>query len=329
MSLTADLLTTVLTAPPDQAWSQVADHLWARFQAPIEGAVDTEVVRRDRSITELDNILSGSGWDLWDAFEASVPRASQALVEFWGRVQGGKAVLILDGLSLREAPWLLEQAQGRGYTIHQSCAQGSELPAETTAFAHALGFPQRSALENNGASGTHKLAGAVTETSELNFADCVGMVGTQPDLVFWHHWPDEQLHHLSKPGDGLGKLAKAIQARLTSDEFWSFVERLATGRRLVITGDHGYAATGLFPDLAAKDQADHMKEVFKGQRSADGATTDAPWVPPVEHSLTTTHGPHRYVLGRRKWKSPSGYPTLQHGGLSLLEVFVPFIEMSK
>jgi hypothetical protein len=35
------------------------------------------------------------------------------------------------------------------------------------------------------------------------------------------------------------------------------------------------------------------------------------------------------VNGRRKWKSAGGYPTLIHGGLSVLEVAVPFIELSK
>jgi hypothetical protein len=329
MPLPADLLTTVLTSPPAEAWGRIADHLWAEFQAPISGAANAEVVRRDRSLTELDNVLSGTAWDVWDTFEQVVPRASQALVGFWGRVSGGKGVLILDGLSLREAPWLLLGAQERGYTIHQSSALGSELPAETTAFANALGFSQRSALENNGASSTHKLPGAATESCDLPFADCVNRVGSQPGFVFWHHWPDEQMHDLSGPGDGLRKLAKETQTRLMSDEFWSFVERLTTGRRLVITGDHGYAATGLFPDLDDKDQANHMKDVFKGQRFAHGSATDAPWMPPVERTLITEHGTNRYVLGRRKWKSPSGYPTLQHGGLSLLEVFVPFIELSR
>ena len=33
--------------------------------------------------------------------------------------------------------------------------------------------------------------------------------------------------------------------------------------------------------------------------------------------------------GRRKWKSAGGYPTLTHGGLSVLEVAVPWIELTK
>ena len=36
---------------------------------------------------------------------------------------------------------------------------------------------------------------------------------------------------------------KDAAQQLSSDDFWAFVERLATGRRLVITSDHGYAAT--------------------------------------------------------------------------------------
>jgi hypothetical protein len=329
MALSPDLLTIVLTAPPAEAWQSIAVHLWDEFHPPISGSVEAEVVRRDRSLTELENVLSGTAWDLWDAFESVVPRTSHALAEFWRRGSGGKAILILDGLSLRETPWLIVGAHERGYTIHKSLPTGSELPAETTAFANALGFSQRSSLENNGASNTHKLPGAATESCDLPFADCVNRVGAQPGFVFWHHWPDEQMHELSGPGLAVGKLAKETHSRLMSDEFWAFIERLTTGRRLVITGDHGYAATGLFPDLDDRQQASHMKEVYKGQRFAHGNATDDPWMPPIERELTSAHGTNRYVLGRRKWKSPSGYPTLQHGGLSLLEVFVPFIELSR
>src|SRR3546814_15167394 len=45
-------------------------------------------------------------------------------------------------------------------------------------------------------------------------------------------------------GQGLDTLTKDAAEQLTSPDFWSFVERLATGRRLIITSDHGYAATG-------------------------------------------------------------------------------------
>lgn len=329
-SFTAELLESLTSRSPEQAWSDIADHLWQTFSTPIAPAVaDAEVVKRDRSVTELENTLSGSCWDLWQQFESCVPRASQAIVGFWNRIHGGKAVLILDGVSLREAPWLLQQAEHRGYTIHDAAPRATELPCETSPFAKSLGFAQRSALENNGAGGAHKLTGAATESSNLNWKDCVGLVGNQEGIVFWHHWPDERMHDLSVPGEGLHKLARETYEHLTSDNFWSLVDRLATGRRLVITSDHGYAACGIFPDLVEKEQVEYMKRLFKSGRTATGGSEDGAWVPPIDLQLTTAHGSHRYVLGRRKWKSAGGYPTLHHGGLSLLEVFVPYIELSK
>jgi hypothetical protein len=278
-------------------------------------------------LAELDNVLSGSAWDLWAHFESAVPKASRGVIDFWSSTTGGKAVLILDGLSLREAPWLLEQAKSRGYTLHRSEVRGAELPGETTPFAKALGFTQRSALENNEAGSTHKLSGAFTACSNLPPKDCLDMVGAQPGVVFWHHWPDERMHDLSGPGLGLRKLTKEAHAWLCSDDFWALVDRLTTGRRLLVTSDHGYAACGEFHDLSG-DQSTYMKSVFKSGRSAQATATHAAWVPPIDLKLSTALGDHQLVLGRRKWKSAAGYPTLQHGGLSLLEVFVPFVELS-
>ena len=326
MPIGADLLTVVTTAPPQQAWQAVSTYLWQQFSAPIPAAAaDAEVVRRDKDLNELDNVVSGSSWELWADFEASVPKATDSLMQFWNANPDGRAILLLDGLSLREAPWLLGEAERRGYKIRDAGCRGSELPAETTPFAKGLGFSQRSALDNNGAGSAHKLRGATTACCDLNWLDCVNLVGSQTGFVFWHHWPDARMHDLAGPGASLHKLAKETYQKLTSDDFWALVERLTTGRRLVISSDHGYAACGHFHDIVDKDQAAHMKSIFKSGRSAPSSSGEGHWVPPIDLRL----GNHQYVLGRRKWKSAAGYPTLQHGGLSLLEVFVPYIELAK
>jgi hypothetical protein len=33
------------------------------------------------------------------------------------------------------------------------------------------------------------------------------------------------------------------------------------------------------------------------------------------------------VIGQNKWKVPGGYPNICHGGMSLLEALVPWIEL--
>jgi len=43
----------------------------------------------------------------------------------------------------------------------------------------------------------------------------------------------------------------------------------------------------------------------------------------------SSHGKYLLAVGRWKWRSQGGYPTLAHGGLSLLEMLSPFIEVTK
>jgi len=262
---------------------------------------------------------------------AALKRTSDRLARWWSEPYSAKAVLILDGLSLRELPWLIQGAKERGFTLHEVTANASELPGETNEFAQALGFGSRSQLQNNGGGLAHRLQPTQTECVDMPWKDCEGLINGTPgakNWVFWHHWPDSKVHDGSGAGQGLDMLTRDAADQLGSDDFWAFVERLATGRRLVITSDHGYAATGYFPD-ADGEVGQFLKKTFASGRSKAGTGETGPFVPPVALQINSPHGAHLLALGRWKWKSQGGYPTLTHGGLSLLEVLSPFVELTK
>ncbi len=329
-ALPLELLRKLQSAPPNEVWTELFSFAWEICSPEISGGkVASVITRRDRAIAPADLFIATAGWDLWSCYYGSVSRTAERLADWWSSNSPGRAVLVLDALSLREAPWLLHGAVARGYAVHAAEPTGAELPADTSPFAKALGFGQRSSLENNNPSGSHKLQGARTDSVDLPWQDCVDLIDASTDWVLWHHWPDERIHELGSPGHGLSALANEASDQLISDDFWSLVERLTTGRRLVITSDHGYAATGLFPDPADEKQAQHLKSRFKSGRSAPNEESPSDWVPPIDLVLQTPHGRHAFALGQRKWKSQGGYPTLAHGGLSLLEVAVPFIELSR
>lgn len=328
-TLALDLVRKIQGAEPAEAWRKLFAFVWQTCSGEVSGAGTTsEMLRRDRAVASADLFLATAGWDLWSSYYDNVPRTADRLAAWWSATPPGRAALILDALSVREAPWLVRGATERGYSVHSEVT-GAELPADTNSFAQAMGFGHRSALENDGSGSAHRLPGARTDTVDLPWQECVDLLDAAPDWVLWHHWPDHRIHDLSTPGSGLSRLAKEVASQLADDHFWALIERLTTGRRLVITGDHGYASTGLFSDTADKQQSRYMKERFKSGRSASGRFSPGSWVPPIDLVLETPHGPHAFVLGRRKWRSPGGYPTLAHGGLSLLEVAVPFIEMSR
>lgn len=329
MSLSAESLTALLYQDPKQAWEGVFNGLWDRLSEPVDLDVASEMVRRDKEIEGLDLVLSSSAWDLWSYFETCVPKTSTALEKFWADAPGSKAVLILDALSLRETPWLLQEAARRGFKIHRSIATGSALPSDTTCFAKELGLPQRSSL-SAGQVASLKLTDAATALFDQPWKECADTLPNHPNLLVWHEWPDSLMHDLSGPGPGLRQLAEDAKAVLTGDDFWAFVERLATGRRLVITADHGYAASGQFSDVLDQEQKEYFQKVFGAERHAASNDKSASnWLPPVDTPLTTARGDYRFALGRRAWSVQGGRKNLSHGGISLLEVAVPFIEISR
>lgn len=329
MALDASVLYALTKESASDAWDAILQRTLDVSSQPLTVAhASADIIKRDREIGVLDHFLSSSGWDLWRAFGSTVERTSESLIRFWAEPYSAKAVLILDGLSLRELPWLLQGAEKHGFTIHKSRATASELPSETNEFAHALGFGSRSQLQNNGAGFAHKLQPAATECIDLPWKDCEHLVNSAPNWVFWHQWPDSKLHDGAGAGQGLEVLTSNVADQLSSDDFWSFVDRLASGRRLVITSDHGYAATGYFPD-ADGELGQFLKKTFSSGRSVAGSRDTGPFVPPVALEVNNSHGTHLLALGRWKWRSQGGYPTLTHGGLSLLEVLSPYIELTK
>src|ERR1700761_8115946 len=141
MALPAGVLYAMTQGTDADAWRVIVKHALEIASKPLAvGNAASEVVKRDREIGEMDLFLSSSGWDLWQAFGGSVERTSDRVVRWWAEPFSAKAVLILDGLSLRELPWLLQGAKERGFSAHEVIATASELPGETDEFARALGF---------------------------------------------------------------------------------------------------------------------------------------------------------------------------------------------
>ncbi len=330
MSLTLDFARELQGATPTDAWKLIADHALDIFSEPLDEANPVrDMNRRESLLGDVDLFLATAGWDLWRDFHSVFFRNADSLAEWWAKQDGGCAILVLDALSLRELPWLMTNVAERGYKVHEHGVRGSEIPPETTPFAKALGFASRSSLYNNQAGSSHRLPGARTESLECAWEDAASQITSDPRWLLWHAWPDNRVHDLAKHGKGLQELISEVQQELNSDGFWLLIEKLTQGRRLLITSDHGYAASGLFPDINDKDQISHLKEHFKAGRSAPDDGKASPWIPPIDLVLDGHHGRHRHVLGRRKWKVSGGHPTLSHGGLTVLEVLVPFLEISR
>jgi hypothetical protein len=284
----------------------------------------------DRATVVPDRLIANTSWNLWDDFQHNAPTAIDELKKFWVLTKAsGTAVLLLDALSLREIPIIVAAAEERGAKPIRVDVLGSQVPSDTDRFAAALGISGRSKLFNNQPPASFIFGGpdVYTDVLDVPFADCTGMIPSKPRLFLWHKWPDEPLIHLhAAQDDGPDIVAAQIKQQLSSPEFWQFIDRIRQGRRLVITSDHGYAVSRFFSDEIRESDTVHlMRSVFGAKRYATESATQ-PW--PRRHlpPLVSRHNGHLVVLGQRKWAVQGGFPHLCHGGLSLLEAVVPFIE---
>ena len=324
MTATDWLKVIIAEDDPATVWQQIFARLRdLALQATKTGALDRATIVPDR-------LLANTAWILWDEFLSHAPTVVNELKRFWTQTTAsGTAVLVLDGLSLRELPLIVAAAKDRGLTPTHVEAFGSQVPTETERFAEAVGIAGRSKLRNNQPPASFIFNGpdVYTDVLDAAFLDCVAAVPSSPRLFLWHRWPDKELiHGMKDRSDAPDIIATQTRLQISGDDFWQFIDRLRQGRRLVITSDHGYAVSKTFSDeVKDSDTVQLLQGAFGATRCAQESPS-APWprrnLPPI---VSRQNG-WLVVMGQRKWTAKGGFPHLCHGGLSLLEAVVPFIE---
>ena len=299
---------------PQDAWAEIFSALQS-----LSRSSSSPVALHDATVIP-DRLLTEAAWELWEAFPAHAEKTSNCL-KGWASSGSGKAVLILDALSLRELPILMGAAEARGIQPVQVKVTGSECPSTTDHFAKSLGLPSRSALANDGKPGTFALFGGdcYTDVVSLPFEDCA--VPPSPNLVIWHSWLDDLIHLQQMLPDQIASIATST---LQSDGFWNFINRLRQGRGLIITSDHGYAVSKRFSsEVEDPDAIEILRKTFGASRNK---AVSEPWQKRFMPPIVMTNNNQHVVMGQRKWKVQGGFPHVCHGGMSLLEVAVPYME---
>jgi hypothetical protein len=309
----------ILDVPsPTDAWEAIFEQL-----QDIAMSCSSPVDLHNKTVAP-DRLLAEAAWELWESYPDAAPRTSSQLQEWCSAPSStGRAVLVLDALSLREMPWLLGGAQTRSIHPIYVRVTGAESPSDTNQFARALGLPSRSSLSGNNAPGKFDLFPnkGYTDVIGVPFEDSIGGIPHESNVFVWHTWLDDLIHVHKKLPD---QIYKAAYATLQDDGFWRFVDRLRQGRKLIITSDHGYAVSKLFSsEEMDQDAIEELRETFGAARYRKAESLwQSRFMPPI----VVSHNQHYVVMGQRKWKVHGGFPHVCHGGLSLLEVAVPFIE---
>ena len=287
---------------------------------------DDYLRKGEAAVCELEELIAAGAPRVWDEL-AAASAAAPTIANWLGLsaplpLASPRAAVVFDGLSLRELPMLLEHAAASGFEVKSAQTIATCLPTETRSFVEerVVGKPISPSDLPSRREFTEKNAQAFyfgQPNSRDNFP-----VGRS--LLVWSHYPDGLFFDDGARSEKLfGTFASYIET------IWkNTVQAIPAGVPIVVTSDHGYVFFGAGGEAAAlHHDAGSLVEQGRWRVFPPDAQFPA-WHPDLQLVPSRRLALIRGRIRTRK-QGPSSGRLYQHGGFSLMETLVPWLELER
>jgi len=274
----------------------------------------------ERLVNGLEEVIAAASPRVYDEL-AAVPH--NRLISTFLDGEQRPAIVVFDGLSLREMPALQGLAEASGLSIIESGVGRSALPSETIDFIEQqLGFaaapsqlPGRRELKDRGCSAYY-----YSHPGERHALDTEARA-----LLLWSSFPDNTYRD-----SGARFSDHFAQIQTLMESAWnSTVMTIPRGRRILVTSDHGYVFLGSGLSFSRhRDDLKPLNSYLGGDRSARISQRGEP---PVHEDLAVYRERDLVMLKGRiqlHLQGPNANKLYKHGGLSLMEMLTPWLILS-
>ena len=309
--------------PSIKAW--LVDTVWtkSRYEAmPHEEYLATG----ETAVCSLEEAISTGASKLWDELEAASRSAPS--VKTWLSLdtplprEEPRAAVIFDGLSLRELPLLLTQAETTGFRVKSAQVIATCLPSETRSFVN-----QRVLGKDIGPSQLRGRAELAERNIEAFYLDQPTSRESYPSgrsLLIWSSYPDRLFNNDEARFEAL--FSTFHEHHIPT--FWkNSVQAVPMGVPIVVTSDHGYIFFGAGME---SNRGSDAAALLGQSRWKQFELTEK--FPTWHSDLQILPQEHVALLRGRLRARPQGGNSrklYQHGGLSLMEILVPWIELER
>lgn len=275
----------------------------------------------ERLVNEVEEVIAAAAPRVYD--ELTVLPAHRD-VHPWLESPEPAAIVVFDGLSLRELPVLLRLVRAGGFTVEEQGVGLAPLPSETVDFIdQRLGCGRispsqlgrrRDLKERNVAAYYYAHPG---ERHSLDAeARC---------LLLWSSFPDNTYRD-----SGARFSDHFVQIQALLEAAWkATVMSIPRGRRILITSDHGYVFLG--SGLSFSRHRDTLRPLTAYLGGDRHARLSEDGEPPEHEDLAVFRAQDVAMLKGRIQLHPSGPSAnklYKHGGLSLMEMLTPWLVLS-
>lgn len=310
-SLAAQLLSR---EDPIEVLFEALNELWT---SDALGGLDVFYAEKERESNHLEEFLRDTYFEIYQLLLERI--TSQDRTQEFDSYDS--SVVVLDGLSLREANWLMPRLKDNGFEVTHYSYALSSVPSTTQSFFHdVFGVASAGAMPKKWHGFTFRTirSGNVPEFLE------------GPKSLVWLSFPDELLHPMKGKG-----VTPSFALQRTEEALLKVLNLLET-EEVVLTSDHGYMyvpSAALFWNAPVSNRKVLLK-LFKAQRGIlfnGGKDEDFEALRGLSGDQTYVLFDDRgcYVRGRYYWSAPGKQSDIAHGGISLMECLVPVIRLRR
>jgi hypothetical protein len=286
----------------------------------------------ERTVNELEEVIASSAGRLYDELLEDPP-PQRDIARMIGK-EPSIAIAIFDGLSLREVPLVVKLAGEAGISVLETGVSRSVIPTETIDF-----IDKRMRFESIAPS-------LLPKRKELREAGIAAYYYNQPSqrhsldpdaraLFLWSAFPDNTY---SDSGARFPRFFEQTH-ELLKTAWLNTVQQVPRGRKIVVTSDHGYVYFGAglcfarsnleLRPLSGYLGGERFKRLTPPSLSARAKDAEGKGDGPPSHPDLAIY-PDRGVAvirGRVQTHPPGKAASrlYKHGGLSIMEILVPWI----
>ncbi len=319
--LTIEMYQKFISPGPRLPWIKkwLLEEVWSQEKYGSMNRVDY-LRTGEEKVNKLEEIIAASAPRVYDEFLESPP-SDRDILNFL-KNNSDSAVVIFDGLSLREMPILKKMCEESGFQIKEFDVSWGCVPSETMDFiAQRLGLintspsqlPNKPALKELGISAYYYAQ--PSDRRRLNKND---------SLLLWSSFPD------STYGDSGARFAHHFdQIHTLVETAWrNTVQDIPKNKTIIVTSDHGYVFFGPGLSFPRSNEALRPLNAFlSGERFCKfEKREDVPEHP----DLKVIEDKHLALIKGRVQTHPPGTASTKlykHGGLSIMEMLVPWIKI--
>jgi len=273
----------------------------------------------EKEVNSFEELLAAAAWRIYN--ELLTPPSSERDVSAFLDAHEACAAVVFDGLSLREVPVVLRLAEESRLKVRTVGFSLAAVPGDTMEYVNQrLGvgrvapsqLPSRRDLAERGVKAYYY--GHQNQQHRLE--------DNAEALLLWSAFPDNTY---ADSGARFPQHFEQIHSLLET-AWLNTVQQIPKGREILITSDHGYVFFGAGLSFArGNEELKPLRAYLRGerfQRLGDGA-------PPPEHPDLAVLDDRGVAVIRGRVQThppgPAGSRLYKHGGLSLMEMLVPWI----